>query len=74
MLKKIIMAISIAGVMSCSGGPVFDPSLIPDADDRIQRVEPLSWWVGMKTPLQLMVKGEGISAFSVKIEGGSALR
>ncbi len=22
------------------------------------RVEPLSWWVGMKTPLQLMIKGE----------------
>ena len=71
MLRKTIMAMSIAGIISCSGGPVFDPSSTPDAGTRIERVEPLSWWVGMNTPLQILVKGEGISGYDVKIEGGS---
>ena len=31
MLRKTIMAMSIAGIISCSGGPVFDPSSTPDA-------------------------------------------
>ena len=36
----------------------------------IQRVEPLSWWVGMPTPLQLMVQGPGIGAYDdVSVEG-----
>ena len=33
----------------------------------IKHVEPLSWWVGMNTPLQLMINGEGISAYDVSI-------
>lgn len=36
--------------------------------DRIERVEPVSWWTGMKTPLQLMVKGDGISSYDVSLE------
>lgn len=36
----------------------------------IERVEPLSWWVGMPMPLQLMVKGPGIGAYDeVSVEG-----
>ena len=36
---------------------------------KIERVEPLSWWVGMPMPLQLMVNGPGIGAFdSVSVE------
>lgn len=36
---------------------------------KIERVEPLSWWVGMPQPLQLMVQGSGIGAFdSVSVE------
>jgi len=30
---------------------------------KIERVEPLSWWVGMPMPLQLMVQGPGIGDF-----------
>jgi len=74
MLKKIIMAMSIVGAVSCGGGAAFDPSVTPDAGDKVQRVEPLSWWVGMKTPLQIMVNGDGISAFNVKMEGGSGVK
>jgi glycosidase len=33
----------------------------------IKHVEPLSWWVGMTTPLQIMVNGEGVSAYDVTI-------
>ena len=33
----------------------------------IKHVEPLSWWVGMTTPLQLMINGEGICGCDVEI-------
>ena len=36
----------------------------------IERVEPLSWWTGMKMPLQLLIQGENISEADVTIEGG----
>ena len=34
---------------------------------KIKHVEPLSWWVGMTTPLQLMINGEGVSEYDVQI-------
>ena len=34
---------------------------------KIEHVEPLSWWVGMSTPLQLMINGDGVSAYDVVI-------
>ena len=34
---------------------------------KVEHIEPLSWWVGMSTPLQLMVHGEGVSAYDVTI-------
>lgn len=34
----------------------------------IQRVEPLSWWTGMKTPLQLMIYGKGLEDSTVHVE------
>ena len=40
----------------------------------VTRVEPLSWWTGMKTDLQLLVNGEGIGAYSVAIEGGKGVK
>ena len=39
----------------------------------VTRVEPLSWWTGMKMPLQLLVQGENISEYSVAIEGGNGV-
>ncbi len=35
----------------------------------VTRVEPLSWWTGMKTDLQLLVQGPGIGAYDVSVEG-----
>ena len=40
---------------------------VPEA--RISQVEPPSWWVGMKTPLQLMIHGDAIADYDVRIEG-----
>ena len=40
----------------------------------VSRVEPLSWWVGMKTDLQLLVGGEGIGAYTASIEGGKGIK
>lgn len=34
---------------------------------KIEHVEPLSWWVGMNTPLQLMVNGADVAAYNVAI-------
>lgn len=37
--------------------------------EQIRRVEPLSWWTGMKAELQLMVQGPAISTYEISIEG-----
>lgn len=34
---------------------------------KIERVEPLNWWVGMNTPLQLMIYGEDIEGSTVEV-------
>jgi len=43
------MSVTVAGTMA--------------RGQKIGRVEPLSWWVGMPVPLQVMVEGPGIGAF-----------
>ena len=49
----------------------FDPASVADATPQdVTRVEPLCWWTGMRTPLQLMVQGPGLGAKDVRIEGG----
>lgn len=65
---------AVAGMVSCGSGPESDPEKIQDAGTRVGRVEPLSWWTGMKTPLQLMVCGDGISRYDVRIEGGKGVK
>ena len=52
---------------------VFDPGTVGDAGKRLDRIEPLSWWTGMKTPLQLLVRGDGISLYDIRIEGGKGV-
>ena len=72
--KSIFTAMAVAGMVSCGSGPESDPEKIQDAGTRVGRVEPLSWWTGMKTPLQLMVCGDGISRYDVRIEGGKGVK
>ena len=64
---------AIAAFAACSG-PAFDPATVADATtQQVTRVEPLSWWTGMKTPLQLLVQGENISEYNVAVEGGKGV-
>ena len=51
------------------------PPAVPDATAaQLAHVEPLSWWTGMKCPLQLLVNGEGISSCDVSIAGGRGVK
>ena len=72
-MKKIIIALAAVALAACSG-PAFDPATVADATaEQVTRVEPLSWWTGMKMPLQLLVQGENISEYNVAIEGGKGV-
>ena len=42
---------------------------IETSADALTHLEPPCWWVGMETPLQLLVHGPEISTFTVRIEG-----
>lgn len=39
----------------------------------ISKIEPLSWWVGMHHPLQMMIYGNDLAGASVKITGGQGV-
>lgn len=39
----------------------------------LKKVEPLSWWVGMKHPLQLMLYGTDLKDATVSIKGGEGV-
>ena len=70
-MKRILILISILALAACTGKPSFDPAAVADATaEQVTRVEPLSWWTGMKMPLQLMVQGQNISAYDVTVEDG----
>lgn len=42
--------------------------------DLISHVEPPCWWVGMQTPLQLLIHGQNVSSYSLAIEGPKGVR
>ena len=68
MFRKYVLAAALIVMAACSGR--VDSSSVPEAGPaEIMRVEPLSWWTGMKTSLQLMVQGPQISSFDVKVAG-----
>ena len=72
-MKRFLIAISAIALAACSG-PAFDPASVADAtEQQVTRVEPLSWWTGMKMPLQLLVQGENISEYDVAVEGGKGV-
>ena len=69
-----MIGLSVAMACSCQG-PSVDLSAVAEATpEQVQRVEPLSWWVGMQTPLQLLVGGPGIGGYDVTLEGGTGVR
>ena len=74
-MRKLFLAalVTVAACIGCKQS--FDPSGIDDATpQQIARVEPLSWWTGMKMPLQLLVQGSGISEYEVRAEGRTGVQ
>ena len=62
-------------MVALSCGNMNDTHNIPEAtSNEITRVEPPSWWIGMKTRLQLMVQGKDISGYQVSIEGYNGVK
>ena len=72
-MKKLFIVLAALGVIACTGNSSFNADSVADADGQIARVEPLSWWTGLKTPLQLMINGENISQYNVALEGGNGV-
>ena len=72
MRKTLFMISASIMLAACSGGQ--DIPAVADADStQVHRVEPLSWWTGMKTSLQLMVQGDKISEYELSVEGGKGV-
>jgi len=71
MRRFVWLGLATALVLAC--GPkkeALNPSTVEDATPQeIARVEPLSWWVGMKTDLQLLVQGPDIRSYDVAVSG-----
>ena len=68
-MKKAILFAAVA-IIAAACAPKADFASVPEATyDQVARVEPLSWWTGMNTPLQLLVQGPEISQYSVAVEG-----
>ncbi len=68
MMKKIFLSLFMMSTLfSCQTVSAPSAESVADHNGRIRRAEPLSWWVGMNTPLQLMVYGENIGACEVEM-------
>ena len=67
-MKKIFISLAAMSLVSCFSSPS-PSSAVADKDGRVVRMEPLSWWTGMRTPLQLLVYGPDISACEVEVAG-----
>ena len=59
-MKKFLMSMA-AALIALS----LQAKIKPATQDQVVRVEPPCWWTGMKTELQLMIQGPGISGCEV---------
>ena len=66
-MKRLVTCLAAGLLLAACAPKATDAPLQPE---RLDTLEPPCWWVGMKTPLQLLVRGEGIGAYDVRIEGG----
>ncbi len=69
-MKKIFpLFLMMTTLIACQGVSTQPESStsVEEHNGRVERIEPLCWWVGMNTPLQLMVYGEGIGACEVAV-------
>ncbi|MBQ7209519.1 MAG: cyclomaltodextrinase C-terminal domain-containing protein [Paludibacteraceae bacterium] len=67
MKKLFLFAIAAVSLLSCTKQKPHVPTL-ENADPQISRVEPLSWWADMRTPLTLMFYGNDLQDARVSVE------
>lgn len=65
-MKKIFVILGAFMALSVLPGQAKVKEATPQ---QIVRVEPPCWWTGMKTSLQLLVQGPGISGYDVEVQG-----
>ncbi len=70
-IKYITISIFMALICSCGVKKGVDSTNILENSGQITRVEPMNWWINMKTPLQLLVEGKNISSWSVQMSNDS---
>ena len=64
-MRRILLAVTaVAAALTLQAKPKQATA------EQVTRVEPLCWWTGMNTELQLMVQGPGISDYEVAFEKG----
>lgn len=68
-IKHLLIPFVAMATISCASATQVEVETIANAEERVMRVEPLSWWVGMKTPLQLLIQGEQISECQIEVVG-----
>ncbi len=73
-MKRLATLLFAAAVAVACAPAHTDIASIEDAGNRIEHAEPLSWWVGMHTPLQLMVHGKDISVCEVTVAEGRGVK
>ena len=59
-MKRFLLVVTLISALSMS-------AFAQKQKFEVKHVEPLSWWVGMDTPLQLMINGQNISSYDVQI-------
>ncbi len=70
MKKTFIFAVATIILASCNKQPAETATKEPIVNETgmIQRVEPLSWWTEMNTPLTLMFYGEDLANAQISVE------
>ena len=70
-IKKLTLLIVMGIACSCGAKKGIDTTNIEENSGQVVRVEPRSWWVKMKTPLQLLIQGKDIASWSVEVGDNS---
>ena len=75
MKNYLLCAVAALLLAACNNQPK-ETVTVSNAEQTIQRVEPLSWWTDMKTPLTLMFYGNDLqdSKVSVEPKGGIIIK
>lgn len=68
MKKNFIFLLSAVLFAACTNKPAVHQPTLENADPKINRVEPLSWWTDMKLPLTLMFYGQDLQDAQVSVE------